>query len=831
MKQEKICIKKRMFIVFAVIFLILPAYAVADPLEVNIISPAQVEPGAILKIRVSLANTQEISSLQVQSGNVEDKINKLNDNIAREKKNIIINDISYEKQSMLMEKKNVNMKLNPIADAIKLRNELHKDFENRINSEKPSAEQIESYIVLENELKKTIENGRNSFILEIPVLKEFPEGATLTIPINIEYSTETSSRQAISAITTVTVTSNPVPKRAIIIDIDSAMRDAFYNSLAGMPNMQVIVNNGVRFMDAKTVFPSMTLAAQASIFTGNYPRHHNITGNAWFEKSSLTYREYGADVWYGSEGKANQDMSTDVKTIYEAAKNDLNMNSTVIFNHYSRLDGGTARWIRPGAQEYYYNEITHEYHKVDSNAMSRALEELVYLPPPGIMTIYLPGLDGYSHTNGPNGGLNQEPYFKNNVDGEIGRLLYGDCVNYDQIGNCEQYFNGLIGEGFINETIIVIVSDHGQIDSGYDDTYAISNLELENLLKNSGYDILDIPLESDYDAITAPNRGMAQIYIRDMDSKDWNDQPELNDLRPALDVFISQVNIDKILVKFSGSDGYRVYNSSGNTLDLLTFFSGKIVYPDAVNRIKGLDSTRSGDIILIAKNGYYFAESKYKGEHGGLSPEESYIPLIFSGKTIRKGVEIMPSSNIDLARTLADIIGFSMPFADGVVLPVKEVQDTTPPVITFVAPTDPNNTILTIRNWTFINVSLSESGCAWLEWNGINESMSGAGTDWHINKTRLGNRIYTYRIRANDSAGNVNVSETRVIEILIPFLKGDLNGNGISADAGDLVLMKRASIGEILVDSRYDLNNNVQNADAGDLVLMKRASIGEITLS
>lgn len=61
-------------------------------------------------------------------------------------------------------------------------------------------------------------------------------------------------------------------------------------------------------------------------------------------------------------------------------------------------------------------------------------------------------------------------------------------------------------------------------------------------------------------------------------------------------------------------------------------------------------------------------------------------------------------------------------------------------------------------------------------------------------------------------------------------LKGDLNGNGIPADAGDLVLMKRASIGEITVDSRYDLNNNGQSADAGDLVLMKRASIGEINL-
>ena len=43
--------------------------------------------------------------------------------------------------------------------------------------------------------------------------------------------------------------------------------------------------------------------------------------------------------------------------------------------------------------------------------------------------------------------------------------------------------------------------------------------------------------------------------------------------------------------------------------------------------------------------------------------------------------------------------------------------------------------------------------------------------------------------------------------------------------------MKQASIGEITSDSRYDLNNNGIPADAGDLVLMKRASNGEIDLN
>ena len=70
--------------------------------------------------------------------------------------------------------------------------------------------------------------------------------------------------------------------------------------------------------------------------------------------------------------------------------------------------------------------------------------------------------------------------------------------------------------------------------------------------------------------------------------------------------------------------------------------------------------------------------------------------------------------------------------------------------------------------------------------------------------------------------------------ITTAFLRGDLNHNGIPADAGDLVLMKRAAIGDFPVGyniPEYDLNFNGIGADAGDLVLMKRAAIGEIDLN
>jgi len=62
------------------------------------------------------------------------------------------------------------------------------------------------------------------------------------------------------------------------------------------------------------------------------------------------------------------------------------------------------------------------------------------------------------------------------------------------------------------------------------------------------------------------------------------------------------------------------------------------------------------------------------------------------------------------------------------------------------------------------------------------------------------------------------------------WLKGDLNNDCEIADAGDVVLMLRASVGDISGDMRYDLNENDIIADAGDVVLMLRASVGDIEL-
>ena len=82
-----------------------------------------------------------------------------------------------------------------------------------------------------------------------------------------------------------------------------------------------------------------------------------------------------------------------------------------------------------------------------------------------------------------------------------------------------------------------------------------------------------------------------------------------------------------------------------------------------------------------------------------------------------------------------------------------------------------------------------------------------------------------------DNSTNVTVivGEVSTADMTL-YLKGDLNNDGVVADAGDVMLMLQASAGDITGDYRYDLNGNKVIADAGDVVLILRASVGDIIL-
>ena len=94
-----------------------------------------------------------------------------------------------------------------------------------------------------------------------------------------------------------------------------------------------------------------------------------------------------------------------------------------------------------------------------------------------------------------------------------------------------------------------------------------------------------------------------------------------------------------------------------------------------------------------------------------------------------------------------------------------EEEDITPPEVTFVALTPADGAMINVSHVN-INVTLNETcSIAYLNWNGVNETMNGSGTNFYLNKTGLSDAQYAYKVYASDTAGNMGESDTRVVTI------------------------------------------------------------------
>jgi hypothetical protein len=94
-------------------------------------------------------------------------------------------------------------------------------------------------------------------------------------------------------------------------------------------------------------------------------------------------------------------------------------------------------------------------------------------------------------------------------------------------------------------------------------------------------------------------------------------------------------------------------------------------------------SDQAPDLLLSAKKGYLFGDAttgnvispaKDRGAHGYLA-EDSSMQAIFiaSGATIKRGVRLTQISNVDVAPTIAELLGLKMKSGSGHV--IREVLE------------------------------------------------------------------------------------------------------------------------------------------------------------
>ncbi|NQU29903.1 MAG: alkaline phosphatase family protein [Anaerolineae bacterium] len=104
---------------------------------------------------------------------------------------------------------------------------------------------------------------------------------TPTLPPTRPPATQTPFQPATATSTspppTATTAPRPIAKRVLVITVDGLRPDVI--SLAPMPNLQALMETGAYSLTAQTIYPSSTLPAHASMFTGMCPDKHDVYWN------------------------------------------------------------------------------------------------------------------------------------------------------------------------------------------------------------------------------------------------------------------------------------------------------------------------------------------------------------------------------------------------------------------------------------------------------------------------------------------------------------------------------------------------------------------------
>jgi predicted AlkP superfamily pyrophosphatase or phosphodiesterase len=418
------------------------------------------------------------------------------------------------------------------------------------------------------------------------------------------------------------------PRRLVVIDIDGLRRDVFRAALAAgdLPNVERIVGgrDGATacHVDALSTAPSITFAAQASIFTGAHPGRHAIPGNESFDRlgriSAGRPRHFGFDVGYTlavddavavftGDGLASQLLSRETPTLYEVAS-EHGMTSAVVHNMYAR---GADAWLPPDIVDIARftkgkGVLGLEAGKYDAEMLDRLVGYLDMGNRPDVLTAYFMGLDHHSHVHGPS---SQSAYLQEVVDPQIGRLT-----------------DVLAARGMLEGALFVLVSDHGQIEVTPDDRHAIRlgfpfDRELGHVFSALGLDVHDIPGEDPAcDAVMGLNGGLAHVYLQHRAGR-WADPPRYaEDVLPVAQAFFDmnetgmyddelQGSLELILMRDAEREGwqgeYRVYLGGGQTQSFADYLAAhpELDYPDAANRVRLAASVGTGDLLLVAKEG------------------------------------------------------------------------------------------------------------------------------------------------------------------------------------------------------------------------------------
>ena len=444
----------------------------------------------------------------------------------------------------------------------------------------------------------------------------------------------------------------------IIILADGARWDFTQQLLlqGALPNISKYLVEPGAFAKAISVFPSTTGPAHLPFITGCYPGTCNVPGIRWLDRKEYDQKKFGKTSfrsYVGPESRLmNSDLDKKVATLFDVYQKPISIfNAIDKRGNVQRGHSQLSKWVNFVLA--HYNKKWQRVDEVASKYLFSAIDK-----EPDFLFVTFPAIDELSHLYSPFAEPVSKAYQK--LDEVVGKLA-----------------KKLKNKGKLEQTLILIVSDHGLTETH-------SHFDLVKLFEDRGIKTFHYPKvykRNCQAAVMESGNAMAHVYFKNslgwrektyhhhMNQINGHDLINLLTNRSEIDMVITREKNKVILVTkkdgqarikdvdqeiqytVSGQDpfGYDI-KSPINKNEILEI-TKDTDYPDALTQILQIfKSERTGDMIVISKNGYdvrdRFEWPEHKASHGSLHKHHMEVPLILNyplKKDTVRTVDVFPS--------------------------------------------------------------------------------------------------------------------------------------------------------------------------------------------